>query len=243
MNAANPETFNRYAYVMGDPLNGNDPNGLDPPDFSTTVYVELFPFGDAPHHPQPLAPLDPSPNPDDRNFVWILQRLKLTSALRAQTATALGNLSTRCKNALSADSINLNAVESTAARTQYYNAGATEGTQLTVRNVTDAPDNETLMQALGSNIAVTLPGVFGSVANDVVIGSSFLTGTQFGSTVAASQNIVLMHEALHTGTGLNDFQLASKLGLGDFPATTDGHAAASMSISYWLEYDCPPPGN
>jgi hypothetical protein len=29
MNPRNPQSFNRYAYVMGDPVNGNDPSGLD----------------------------------------------------------------------------------------------------------------------------------------------------------------------------------------------------------------------
>lgn len=31
MDTGNPQSFNRHAYVMGDPVNRSDPTGLDPP--------------------------------------------------------------------------------------------------------------------------------------------------------------------------------------------------------------------
>jgi hypothetical protein len=50
--------------------------------------------------------------------------------------------------------------------------------------------------------------------------------------LASSQNLTLIHEALHTDTGLNDVDLARTLGLNVDAGT------ASQVISLWLGAGC-----
>jgi hypothetical protein len=69
----------------------------------------------------------------------------------------------------------------------------------------------------------------------VVVGTSFFTQVAYGGSLLASQDITLVHEALHTGTGLGDTALAQQLGLGNMP-----QPAASASISLWLALGCLP---
>ena len=79
----------------------------------------------------------------------------------------------------------------------------------------------------------------GNISNIVVLSAQYFTGVTAG-TLANSQNITLVHESLHVNTGLNDIDLASKLGLGPFQNDQAGNSAASASISLWLNYGCPP---
>jgi hypothetical protein len=96
--------------------------------------------------------------------------------------------------------------------------------------------SQTIGDAIGSSRATVLFNASGGVSNTVVLGAAYFSATTLGQTLAASQNVTLIHEALHTGTGLNDEALAGRLGFGEgLP-----HIAASNSISIWLATDCPP---
>jgi len=163
----------------------------------------------------------------------------LNTRLRAQTAEAIRNLSQKCKTALAEAGVDLGTVATIAASTTYYRVEF-EG-HYQVREISGYVNplhpNQNLKQYLGSARAATLPNAAGTgAANYVVIGSAFFTQTVFGADLATSQNRTLIHEALHTGTGLNDVDLAIRLGLGKLP-----QYAASVAISSWLAYDCPSP--
>ena len=69
----------------------------------------------------------------------------------------------------------------------------------------------------------------GSIAgNRIVLGSDF-----FGLT-NNQQAMILLHEVLHTYTGLKDQDLAAKLGLGTFTNTLN----ASSAITTWFDQRC-----
>ena len=162
-----------------------------------------------------------------------IQHRLLDAKLRAQTAVSLANLNQNCKNALSADGVDLGQVASVASQTEYYNTNSFEGTEL-VSSIAGGTINDTLIQYLGGARAGVLPGIYGWATNNVVVGSLFFNQIGYGATILDSQNITLVHEALHTGTGLNDPQLALKLGLGSFDTSGAGISAASQSISSYL---------
>ncbi len=76
--------------------------------------------------------------------------------------------------------------------------------------------------------------------SQIVLGPGFtkpFDGTQFDSDLLARyQNSILIHEVLHTYTGLNDIDLAEKLGLGTFASGK----AASTGIADFLYDGCRP---
>jgi hypothetical protein len=250
---ARPQSWNRYAYVSNDPVNRVDPSGLE--DGVITA-------------PDPPPPVDPGlpglasfdlmlmamwqaqmqqeqghlflahPVGGRGNDVVTLQHMALNRTLRKQAAGALDNLKSPCKDAITKAGINLERVKQTAASTEYYNAASLEGSWF-VSNITGYQTPDNLAMFLGGARARLLVNRWGEAMNSVVVGSSFLNGAPFG-TVENSQNITLIHEALHTGTGYDDPALAKTLGLGSFKNDQIGISAASQSISTWLAYDCPP---
>jgi len=185
--------------------------------------------------PPPPSPLDPLGTP-----IWLIKFNALSNRLVAEAENALRNLSAQCQKALAGDNINLGAVEATTASTTYYDAAIPPEGGFEVRDISGYANplnpSQTLAQYLGTARAATLPNAAGTGgANFVVVGTSFFTQIAYGGSLLASQDITLVHEALHTGTGLGDSPLAQKLGLGKMPQN-----AASTSISLWLALGCPP---
>jgi RHS repeat-associated protein len=243
-----PRSWNRYSYVLGDPVNGNDPSGLAPEGYPPSLgecigsLPSSLPFetrllicgGGIVDAPAPEAPNTEKGGDGGGN---LSAHIALNMILRAQTAEALRTLSSRCQQALTSAGINLSDIAAIAATTEYYSTYF-EG-HYKVRDISGYVNperpNQTLAQYLGSARAGTLPNALGGAANFVVLGVTFFTETTFGSSLAESQNRTLIHEALHTGTGLDDVELAEKLGFGRLP-----QQAASYSISSWLAGDCAP---
>jgi hypothetical protein len=90
--------------------------------------------------------------------------------------------------------------------------------------------NMNLSTYLGSAAAATIPDASGQASNNVVVGGIFFNATAF------QQKITLVHEALHTGTGEVDSELANDFHLGDnLP-----ESAASAAITAWLANGCAP---
>jgi hypothetical protein len=159
---------------------------------------------------------------------------QLNDTLHQQTASALANLSAQCVTAITADGINLNQVALTASSTVYLNTYFEGGLEL--RNITGytppppAMANMDLTTYLGTSVAGVVPDANGLPSNFVVVGAVY-----FGLN-AYQQNITLIHEALHTGSGLDDPLLAAQLGLGN----NLSKQAASDSITDWLALGCAP---
>jgi hypothetical protein len=126
-------------------------------------------------------------------------------------------------------------VAATAATTNYYKVSTEPDAW-----VSNDGGVWSAQTAVGDAVAATMVDANGVPTNTVVLNTSFDNLQFAGLNVAASQNLALVHEALHTGTQLNEFQLAAKLGLGTFDNTLEGLKAASLSISLYLRYDCPP---
>jgi hypothetical protein len=241
--------------VLNDPVNNSDPTGqfLMGCDFwtgcppSPIAYTQITWFSQVWKGEQWVTVVNtgfwqgyvgvnPNSVPTVAQAMALAQK-SLNNLLHNEANNALNNLSSQCKGALKNDGINLGSTEATTSSTQYFDTALPVDGALTVRDVTGAPDDETLVQYLGNSVAGTLPTASGSAANDVVVGALFF------SQNAAGQAITLVHEALHTGTGLGDVALAGELGLGKFTNTPAGIQAASDSITDWLAFGCMPTGN
>ena len=238
-----PGSWNRYSYVQGDPVNYADPAGLnrqaicydqyeiDPIEGGLSRVATICDAGSG-----SSGPLT-APDPGTRN-VSLAAHLALNMRLHAQTAEALRNLSPECTKAITEHGIDLNHVAEVAASTEYYDGSSSEGNFL-VREISGwvepSDKDQNLRTYLGSGRAGTLPDVSGNASNDVVVGTRFRTETIKGVSLEATQNLTLIHEALHTGTGNRDSALAYELGLGKMD-----QPAASASISLWLFNNCHP---
>jgi len=244
--AGDPGSWNRYAYASDDPVNANDPSGMitcypgtgeastpwctfDPGEVGVLFSHGMWPFrkvtGEGPTF--------------DLGAAW---HRELNKRLRQETTDALRNLSRPCKDAITGDHIDLGFVASNAQRTNYFNAASPFEGSLFVRDIAGYPTNENLTQYLGDNVAAVLLGIAGTVTNSVVVGSAFFSTIQYGSSLAQSQDITLVHEALHTGTGQGDADLANTLQLGFFSNSAGGNEEGSRAISNWLANDCPSAG-
>jgi RHS repeat-associated protein len=247
-NPNNPATWNSYAYVHGDPVNFNDSTGDgecavgEPVPCTETVTGDaadgmLYPWN-------PVASLV-SPAWVAMNYYDVhgiptpaeLYHQELNTVQRAQAVMAIQNLGSGCDHALQDVGINTSSLAAVASGIEFFSTYYGEG-GLQVRNISGYTNpvhpNQTLSQYLGSGRAATLPLPNGTASNDVVLGPLYFTQTGYGSDLASSQNITLVHETLHVMTGLGDSALVDKLGFGNLPQN-----AASTAISNWLATDCP----
>jgi RHS repeat-associated protein len=235
---SDPGSWNRYTYTRGDPVNRYDPDGQhdcgpEGANFTCDGPPILFPGGPpgASYSPQEIKGMKGAPPPCGLLCLYG----RLNNQLHALTANIFASLSTQCANALTDDGINLNALATTSASTQYYATEYYGGTAVFSITGDGALGTETLSEYNDGAVASVLPRS-GGLANAVVLNASFFTNSDFGATVTASQVVVLLHEALHIATGENDTDLASTLGLG----TITNGTAASNAISEWLQYGCAP---
>jgi RHS repeat-associated protein len=243
-NPADPGSWNRYAYALNDPVKFNDPSGLGACDSAEGPATGMI-MVNGTCVPGALFSLALD------NFSGASQiktgnpHGSLDGILRRQAVDAIRNLSHQCQQALTDDGFNLQLISITAASTEFYSADS-EGT-FEVRNVSGyvnpVDPSETLRDYLGSSRAGTLPNAAGAASNYVVVGRLYFTKGAFGQSLTASQNTTLVHEALHTGTGLGDVAIYEQLDLGTIPkgmSASDALAKASNGISSWLANGCPP---
>ena len=240
---SDPGSWNRYAYTRGDPVNRYDPEGNqdcgpEGSNFNCDGPPILFPGGSNGNGNTLEQEKNQHAGPSNTNIPgW--QFLQLNRLLHAVVANAFANLSAQCESQLTADGFNVNAIATTASTTAYYTTQ--QFGNVTVASITGyvnpSDPGETLSQYIGDGNAAVLYSSSAQLSNDVVLGANFFTFDLggYGTTVLASQIISLLHEALHTGTGLNDQVIAGMLGYGNNLSPDQ----ASTDISDWLSAGCP----
>jgi RHS repeat-associated protein len=238
----NPGSWNRYAYVNGDPVNFTDRHGLyqnaadvgddadDDADDDTDYDVCML----APTYSGCGAKSGISATQMIDLASQVMQANKLNQIQRAQAVNAINNIGPGCESAFEKKGFTATNLSVVAAGITFYSTYFEGG--LTVNSITGNGDNETLSAYLGDARATT-------IGNDVILGPEYFTQIGYGATLAASQNITLIHEALHVGTGLNDGQIFTTFNLSSWQAqwaaNNNGQIlSASQTISYWLSTDC-----
>jgi hypothetical protein len=170
----------------------------------------------------------------------LFQHQRLNEIQRRQAVDAINHLGPGCENAFEDKGFNTTDLSVVASGIEFYST-YTDGS-IKVRDVTGYinADNpaQTLSQYVGGSRAGTLPSSTGLPSNDVVLGAAYFTQVSgYATTLAASQNITLIHEALHVGTNQGDAQLYFFFDL-DKTQYAGQAGGFSQAISSWLGHDC-----
>jgi len=241
-----PISWNKYAYVGGDPINRNDRGGtcwatvsvvgvttsewyncsmLDYVGSGSEMGDGMLGTGSMNSGTGALLAQGPS-------LVQLANQLNQIQ--RAQAVIAIDNIGKGCEKAFEALGFTATDLSVIASGIDFYSTYF-EG-NLTVNSITGNGNNSTLTQYLGDARATT-------IGNDVILGPQYFNQIAWGSTLAASQNITLIHEALHVGTDQDDAGLFTAFNLSswqaEYAADNNGQVlSASQTISYWLSKDC-----
>jgi hypothetical protein len=251
-NPKDPESWNRYAYVESDLINFNDPGGLTncgtsygtttAPDGTVTFTVTAYECTGATGGGNgqggfgcwdcELRIFNPPSPPDAGGF---------NAYGRAIASDAIEDMGPGCEKALGSKwdlSSVLNKADS-----DIYLDGTNPGVANQTMTSVGYPQfgDETVGQFLqGGSGAPGVPSFteqYNGVPDQYIVLGAFFDGPgAAGSPLLQTQNAPLVHEVLHTYTGLGDVGLASKLGLGDFTNNPNG---ASTAISNYIAKDCP----
>ncbi len=261
-NLGAPQSWNRYAYVMGDPVNFSDPSGLDQcsADYGTPCYTNDGPAlqtqGDTTHWQafglNPFA----SWMWDHTSDLQFWQAMgadpaAATARLSADLSEALRNLGQQCRNAINTSMTQAgkspNRLWNLPGYVYFYNVSSPSVGNLLLMYVsgslaTDAQGKPmTLAEYATGAYAAVLTDLHGKVTNQVVVTSAFIHETP------SDQANTLVHEALHIAFGADDVGLAEALGLLTEKQVQSGwsggfnmDAESSELISAWLQQGCPP---
>jgi RHS repeat-associated protein len=211
----NPQSLNRYAYVLNNPTTLTDPPGLlfvnggcvasFTGDEGSVVgscsggWLNLGPVGLGDGGGGGGGQDKPTPQ-------TVKVKGSLTSTLEPQLAAAIKNLSPSCQKFFNTLPGGMAALSGCASNLQFFNASsaAGDGSLLASSVLTGAPNESlyTWLTGQAANAAV-LSNSYG-ISNGVVIGGYF-------NDLGSQQGAVLIHEASHYAYQLNDGQLYSSV--------------------------------
>jgi RHS repeat-associated protein len=238
-----PRGWNRYAYSGDDPVTHNDPSGL----FICTACLP------PPPDPPPPDPGDPGPGPglpcttavgegalDSCGPHGPSTSTSFSEIMRARAANAIKDMSAGCESALGAIRDLYDGTTSLLYKVNVLNTNGDVFYNGTTASLASEP-----MSSWGVTGNSTLTGVwlanmgaaaFVGVNSDGTPNNQVVLGPLFFAESAASQAITLIHEVLHTYTGLGDIALGAALGL---PASLlQSVSSASPAISQYLSDQC-----
>ena len=212
-----PGSWNRYAYVGGDPVNWLDPQGTfkQKPDLSLPLWT-LFGYwssGD-----QSGAPLGPPPQSKSEFF---------SETYKQNGFAAAASLSAQCKKALGDKGVSVTSLEALAVQVDYFNATDDEIGNRSINSFFDNGDFHNLNASGYGNAFVPVDRAGENRLSKVVIRAGF-----FLKSIADRQTI-LVHELLHIYTNKDDQSLRNFLGL------DQSDSEPSPQITEWLAKDCP----
>jgi len=237
-----PGSWNRYAYVGGDPVNYVDPRGLQQVECCGTYSEDVYgyPYNTTQYYiswwdSQWLFGgysgfVDQSggggggggtrteTNPESKKMQ---EHVAVNKALHTQLSDALKNLSSDCRQALTSAGVDIDKLAKQASETVYRTT--TSWGDMPMNSLSGYPSGNnmfTLVDYLGGSPAAAIMGANYVILNEVALGQSFFT------MGIASQNSVLLHEALHIYFKAGDVDLARALGLGEFSPEALGVSAA-----------------
>src|ERR1035441_182418 len=230
--SSRPASWNRYAYVEGDPVNYNDPLGMFIPP----------PSPDPPPVPDPEPNPDPGPPPQlprggaPPQNPWLSALSVVTS-----TASIIQNQNVwkpNCQKDLAAVGTTTSALQQGAADAQFQNGTTSNATEASLYppNLANglANPNQTIAQDFASH-----PGTDAEtslVAPLIYIRPAFFA--QFsGNPTPLFAEAIIIHELLHMITGETDPDLQRALGI---PQTGQPGAMGSMDITLKILADCVP---
>ena len=249
---ADPGSWNRYTYVGGDPVNYADPTGHDRirtdwllggqlaclvwQNRESDTYLACVAGSVSARRESSYTNL--LERSDFDVPLWKMRHIELNHRYSQRVRTTVSNMGVDCQNAvasltdrtgksLSADSLSTSAV--------YWDTRLPEVSSIKVSSILQNVNHPEAR--LGDWWAIRAPGqhahaavldsTTGAVSNHVVLYSLFHDASN------PLQNIILVHEALHAATGLNDLALALALGI-----NYSQSMRPSQAITSFLENGC-----
>jgi hypothetical protein len=158
----------------------------------------------------------------------------MTTSLRAQLNTAIGDLGSGCKKFFNSLSGGLSALSGCVNSLQFFNGTNPAGDgALNASAVLAGAANETLY-AMGQGVGALVISNSSGPSNGILIGSLW-------NGLGDVQGVTLVHEASHYAYNMNDSDFANAVYAYDPtftpPAVAQGNA--SMTYTAFLEADCP----
>jgi RHS repeat-associated protein len=257
-NIASPQSLNRYAYVLNNPIASVDPLGLDEgPEPGSAEGGSIGGTGGPGNPNYPCANIvvagglrphiracgsgsaGGGADPAKRIPQYVKVKGSLTSTLGPQLAAAIKNLSPSCQAFFNSLTGGLAALSGCADKLQFFDAtsaSASDASLLASAVLTGfgGPADETLygwIQSQGASAAV-LANASG-ISNGIVIGNVFAVAS------SGQQATLLIHEASHYAYQMTDAQLwnaAQTFAPGFVPSSSAGDP--SGKYTNFLARDC-----
>jgi hypothetical protein len=230
-----PGSWNRFAYVQGDPVNYKDPKGLirseadeDNEEGFQAGWVYAGMLQNA------AAERGSKYGPVTGNVQELTQ---FSIDFRNIAHESIRNMSQQCKEALGQHWNLFNGLDSLMGKADPANSNAVkfyDGRTAEVKNMTMSQWGWSDNGDWTVSKVFATPGVYGftsefggKASNDIVLGQYFFDHPEI-------QIAGMLHEMLHAYTGMKDQDLARTLGLG----ALDTAKEASGAITKYLQNDC-----